>query len=476
MVGLKSTVKKFFFTIRPKFGNKLSVTSRNTFRFQSGDEAVYKAFLTNTVYTVPTLALAMSLGYAAVVISRLKDKVDTGTVIVNLCGASSTGKTTVEELLISAFACPLISNGDGLIRNFHSTQNATFAALAGIHGLPIALDDTTSNNYLNLSNLIYTLATGEEKGRCNSEGELKNSGSGWSGLIVISSETPIQEQDCENQGLKVRVLQTQGITWTPDAKTAELIKKVVRENYGFTGIEFAKYIEQIPKDDLYTRFISAQSQVNALMTNRDNLSDRLEIKYTAIYLTILLMNECFNLKLDANELMTILLKPEQENVTERDISKKALNVIKDFIITKQQHFKIYRRSLQGDGKYVADCGSSGDNYGTIRFNDSVCEVFISTAKVDDLLKSNHINEVTTVKTRWKAAGITKCDKDRFDCKFFARRCIHFIFPIGTNPEFCDCELPETKQKQPNTQTPVCDINYDDSEEIDKIFQTGGKRD
>lgn len=38
-----------------------SYSDRTNFKFCSGDEQVYKDFLTNTVYPVPTLALAMSL-------------------------------------------------------------------------------------------------------------------------------------------------------------------------------------------------------------------------------------------------------------------------------------------------------------------------------------------------------------------------------------------------------------------------------
>lgn len=397
-------------------------------------------------------------GYSAVTISRLKNKVDLGTVIVNLCGASSTGKTTAEELLVSAFACPVESNGDGLIRTFHSTQNATFAALEGIHGLPIAL----SNNYLNLPNLIYTIATGEEKARCTAEGTLKSSNSGWSGLVVVSSETPIQEANCENQGLKARVLQTQGITWTPNAATAELIKKTVRENYGFTGYEFAQYIEQIDIDTLYDRYLQAKTQVHTLMPIRDNLSDRLEAKYAAIYLTVELMNECFALSLNADNLLTIMLAPEQANVVERNIALKGENAIKEFVKSKRQHFNRYIRK---NNKWVLNNPCSGDYFGTVR-DGNICEVYILPTKVEEILKSANINEPTTVKRDWKEGKLIKADNNRYDCKFNGSRHIHFIFKDGftlTTP----IEIPI--QSEPQQDTPVMDINYDDSELIDEIF-------
>lgn len=385
-----------------------------------------------------------------------------GTVIVNLCGASSTGKTTAEELLVSAFACPVESNGDGLIRTFHSTQNATFAALEGIHGLPIALDDTTSNNYLNLPNLIYTIATGEEKARCTAEGTLKSSNSGWSGLVVVSSETPIQEANCENQGLKARVLQTQGITWTPNAATAELIKKTVRENYGFTGYEFAQYIEQIDIDTLYDRYLQAKTQVHTLMPIRDNLSDRLESKYAAIYLTVELMNECFALSLNADDLLAIMLAPEQANVVERNIALKGENAIKEFVKSKRQHFNRYIRE---NNKWVLNNPCSGDYFGTVR-DGNICEVYILPTKVEEVLKSANINEPTTVKRDWKEGELIKADNNRYDCKFNGSRHIHFIFKDGFTLA-TPIEIPI--QSEPQQDTPVMNINYDDSELIDEIF-------
>ena len=448
-------------------GNKNSVSARTKFKFQHGSQETYNDFLNNTVYPVPTLALAMAIGHSAVVVSRLKDELDCCAIIVNLCGASSTGKTTAEELLISAFASPTISNGAGLIRNFHSTQNAIFAALEGIHGLPIALDDTTSNTYLNLPNLLYTLATGEEKARCNSEGGLKDNSSGWSGTIVISSETPIQEEKCENQGLKARVLQTQGITWTPDAPTAELIKKTVRKHYGFTGIEFARFVEKFSTEELSDRLECAQEKMNALMPKRDNLSDRLEKRYALIYLTVELMNECFNLTLDADELLTILVTPEQQSVADRDIAKKGENAIREFIVSKRQRFDRYIKD--GNCRWVLNNPANGDKFGIIR-EDNHCEAFILSSKVDEILKQVNINEITTVKSRWKNSHLIRTDKDRYDCKLNGTRYIHFVFnEVLATSEF-EMEVPQpTKTKQQAAES-VYDVYYDDTEALENIFK------
>ncbi len=453
----------YFLYDQTQIGNTLSKCTRTNFRFTGGDEATYRQFLTDTVYPVPTLALAMAIGYSAPVVTRLKDYADTGTIIVNLCGASSTGKTTVEQLLVSPFACPMESNKDGLIRTFHATSNALFAGISGIYGLPIVLDDVTTNPNLDLPNLIYTLASGEQKGRCNGEGELRQDGDGWHGVVVISSETPIQDCSSQNQGLTVRVLQTQGITWTPDAKTAELIKRTVKKNYGFTGREFAEYVGKLPYDKLCQAFDVAQDKVHELMTNRDGLSDRLEAKYAAIYLTILLMNQCFRLNLKGCELISILLKPEQDGVQDRDISAKALDCVRDFIIQKRSHF---HELIDQNTPNAQDRQAIGDKYGIIRQKGVACDVFITPNIVDELLRTRGIFEIATVKKRWRDNGIILADSGRLNCKYLGSRYVHFVFTGGlvetTSP------IPQKSVSPMTNSIPQISIPADNSS-IEEIF-------
>lgn len=58
--------KEVFLYDKNIIGNKTSICNRKDFKFCSGDKQVYEDFLKNTVYPVPTLALAMSIGYSAV--------------------------------------------------------------------------------------------------------------------------------------------------------------------------------------------------------------------------------------------------------------------------------------------------------------------------------------------------------------------------------------------------------------------------
>ncbi|MDY4676629.1 MAG: DUF927 domain-containing protein [Candidatus Borkfalkiaceae bacterium] len=448
-----------------------SICSREAFSFTKGDKQTYLDFLKETVYPIPTLSLALSVGYSAVVASRLKDMIDTGVIIVNLCGASSTGKTTAEQLLVSPFACPRISNKGGLVRTFSSTLNATYAGIEGINGLPIVLDDVTTAPNLDLANLIYTIASGEEKSRCTSDGKLRTDGRGWSGLVVISSETPIQDAARQNQGLQVRVIQTQDITWTPSAETAEYIKRVVLNNYGFTGKEFAEYVGKIDIDDLFVKYQESEKAVDRLMTKRDNLTDRLASKYAVIHLTITLMNDCFGTTLDAEALIKILLEPEQRNVENRDIATKALNLIVNYIVRNKSNFFWNAYATNEPDRFP-----EGINLGTIRvLKDGSWNVYIPTETTQKLLLDNGINETAAVKKRWKERNITKCDADHNSVKYnlsgTVRRCDCFVFRHGIRADSYIDELNDAKApKARNTQSaPVSNYTIDDDEAIDALF-------
>lgn len=433
------------------------------FNFKRGSETEYIKFLKNEIFPVPTLALALSIGYSAVVASKIKDSCDIGTIIVNLCGASSTGKTTAEQLLVSPFACPVISNKYGLVHTFHSTTNALFESIDGIHGLPIVLDDITTNANINAESLLYTISSGEEKMRCQQDGTLKESKSGFDGVVVISSEYPVYELASENQGLKARVIHTQGITWTPSAEVAERIKYFVSRNYGYTGVDFANYVASI--DDLEARYDQAKTSTHKLMTKRDNLSDRLESKYAIFYLTIELMNECFSLNLKVEELMQIFLEPEQNGIDDRDIGKKALDLINDFIIKKIKHFKIYNHNLE----YQDFRDSTGDYLGTIVYENGRMDVYIPTSEVKKVLADGKIREITSVKNKWKNEGVLVGDKDRTDCKHLGRRCTHFVFDKNIDTDFEEVNKVVCRPKEDLTP-PVSNYEVDDTEALNELFK------
>ena len=81
----------------------------------------------------------------------------------------------------------------GVCFTANNTLNALFARIEGVYGVPFVIDDITTNPHLKnqLTQFIYTLADGTNKGRLNGNSELCEEGLGWSGVAITSSETPI---------------------------------------------------------------------------------------------------------------------------------------------------------------------------------------------------------------------------------------------------------------------------------------------
>lgn len=444
----------------------ISTCERKNFEFHKGNQTDYEKFLRNVVYPVPTLALAMAIGYSAPIVSLLRDEYDFGTIIYNLCGASSTGKSTVSQLLVSPFACPHITNQNGLIRTFSNTDNALFTGLNDIHGLPIVLDDSTTNQFINFSSLIYNLAQGENKGRCDVNGNLREQGSGWSGVVVISSETPIQSQSCHNQGLQARVIGTDGITWTPDAEVAGIIKNTIMQHYGWTGRDFAEFVASKPLIELKNKFQKALQLVNSMMIKRDKLSDRLALKYATIPMTLALMNEFFKLNLNVSKITNLLIEPEQRGVSDRDIAVKALDCIKQYVVEKRVRFKQLTYNKDG-GRPIFTSNVGTDCYGKIIHRGKRSEVILHVKRFEEILTANGIYEYTTVKKRLKEQGLLKTDKDRYDIKVDGIRSIHILFP----DDFCALnydvvyEAETVNQQQP----PIDTTNWNDNKLSNDFF-------
>ncbi len=192
-----------------------------------------------------------------------------GTIIVNVCGESTIGKSTAQMLMTSPFMSPVIGNsGKSLSICANNTQNMLYRHMKDVYGVPFVIDDITTNEKVPLSDVIYAITQGEDKGRMNGDGEAREVSS-WSGVVITSSEAPILDSVKGAQGLKARVLHTYGIRWTASAEQATVIKRTVSKNYGFTGKEFAEYVATIPLDDLYERFLESFDVVFEMMKKKE---------------------------------------------------------------------------------------------------------------------------------------------------------------------------------------------------------------
>ena len=467
----------YYFYDKTSFGGNTAITTRKEFEFQRGDEATYLQFLKDTVFPSTELSLALAIGYSAVVVSRLNgEEADLGTILVNLCGTSSTGKSTAEMLMCSPFMNPEISNkNNGLCFTANNTLNAIFGRIDGVHGVPFVIDDITTNPHLKnqLMQFIYSLADGTHKGRLNGNGELCGGGLGWSGVAITSSETPILDYGEQYQGTKARVLHTQGIQWTKSAKESELVKSVVRKNYGFTGKEFADFVATIPMEKLCTGFKNSVERVKGFMDKTDNLTDRLANKFAAIHLTIELLNAKFAFGLSSDELIKRIIQCEQDSIEERDNALKAYRCVVDFIFRHEARFLEDRQTKENTLISHYDKEYRPNNaYGKIIKYSTHWEVHILEEITKEILEKNGLGgELRGIRQKWIERGLAKGDGDHNTRKYSIEgqvvRCDCLILKGGIiEPQG---EQPPKAEKVAQPEIPVSTYEVDDSTAFDDLF-------
>jgi hypothetical protein len=408
----------------------------------------------------------MVLGLAAPIASKLARYTDTQTIILNVCGPSSTGKTTMAQFISSLWGSPKISNR-GITRTFNATANSLITATEGVNGVSIVLDDATAGGYHNFTNLVYTLAQGESKGRLKGDGTPLKQGQPWSGVVFITSETPILSDSEHRQGLIARVIDTHNLVWTSNGAHATIIKQTINEHYGFVGKQFVESLLNDSTLNLHQEFDEAKQAIDAMIITKDNLTERLINKIAIFRLTAKLAKRYLDLEeIDEEEISKFLVDFDQEDIHTRHIGEKAINVIKLYLTTNYGKFLSY----YPDGTFVNGSTHSAI-LGKIVFNGNNAEVAIPQDTVVEVLRSHKIFEHRPVFKYWRENGhIHTNEENRFAVKDqkLKVRVIKFIF---NKDEDTLIPWPSSEKKVfRSNQPPVARIDYDKDVSVDDIFK------
>ena len=472
----------YFLYDQTNINGKVSECKRD-FLFEAGDVNKYQEMLNKHVFPRKELALAYCLGFSAVVISLINKLriADLGTIVLNVSGKSSTGKSTMEQLLLSPFGSPVFTK-HGLGLPHSGTLNGFLDALEGIHGLPRVIDDLQQNSNINLTELLYTISQEETKMRC---GEKWNRNiDGWSGIVIASSETPLMESMKVQQGTYPRLLNATNVQWTESAESAEEIKTIVNANYGLTGKTFIDYIVSMPIETLKSDYEKALNKVKSLMTKKDGLSDRIATRLASIYLSCELVKQCFNSPFTwtTEELIEPLIESEQDTVDDRNPAEKLLNIIK----TYAQEYKYSRFDVnylkthyKGNGTFSNETIAKQTNEGIINIKDDEWTVIIHEDRLKKILKAEGFNEWGTATNELKKRGIligTEEKKKNGKTTIRTRKLINGIwcnvFKFKMESEQIQEDLTEENQpKQPvQLEMKVDNTNWNDDDSINAFFK------
>ena len=156
-------------------------------------------------------------------------------IILNIFGESGNGKTTLVKAAHSVFSSP------NCFQRYHGTANAIMQTLAERGEMVSAIDDVCQGGNKNILDIIFNVASGVEKNRCQSVGKTRQQ-RGFCGTILTSNVTPILRLTGENVGQLRRVIEV-GVTETDkiaeSGADADAMTAAFDANYGHAAEQFA---------------------------------------------------------------------------------------------------------------------------------------------------------------------------------------------------------------------------------------------
>lgn len=304
-----------------------------------GNYNLYLKMLEEYVLPFPPLTFILTASLATVILGYLADKVDFENYIIHLTGQSSSGKTTAAMLAISPFSCP-DKKKNTLMATYNSTDTGLLALLRGLNGVPFAFDEISTSKLKSFTKMIYSISNGADKIRCNSDAEIKETGT-WRTIVFSTGEHSILERSNQNVGLRVRAFEFSIDMWTQNAKASQDIKKCVMENHGQLGMLFAEAVMKTDSEKLLSMIEKKNEFIINKLAKRgyvDDFTDRRCIFYSLLLTTKDIMKKQLGLNVDSKQLVAFLINAEAKAMEERNLSKKFILFLQDYIIENDIHF------------------------------------------------------------------------------------------------------------------------------------------
>ena len=306
----------------------------------------------NTIveYVLPqvTLQLITILGLSSVTMGFLQDEMD-GSIFVHIYGKSSKGKTTAGMAAISTAGNPNIVAKNTLFADYGDTSNYLISMLSGNHGFPIVFDELSKAQTKNLSEFVYNVCNGKDKGRLKSNSEQRETKT-WCSSILSLGESSLLARCNNNAGLLVRVLEICPDEITASAEQAEALKDGIIHNYGFANTILAEFCLQHPQRiskvfnkyrEIFKRDISLTNE----LVNR--LSKKLAVIMTTAHFAKIALNINFNTKAIKKMLIEAVLKQNEEHPFEQ--SKLLVDcLLSDLTTNPNKYFELKQREPLND--------------------------------------------------------------------------------------------------------------------------------
>lgn len=257
--------------------------------------------------------------------------------IIDYCGDTSIGKTTVQNVAASVWGYPSGGHG-GLVVAWNATQVFTERYAELLNDLPIILEDSQTGDPRSLARAIYMLANGVGRGRGSPRG--LRGVTRWRGVTISSGERPLSSVT-QDGGATARTI----TMWGPpfgSRQEGELVRKLsglVNTNFGHAGPTFIEWLleYQIKWEEFRVLYKSLTDTLAARFPG--NVGDRYARYFAAMLMAGTLATPVLGLPGDPELIISAVMEELAEPQAEADTPRRALEDILAWATSNRSQFE-----------------------------------------------------------------------------------------------------------------------------------------
>jgi uncharacterized protein (DUF927 family) len=257
---------------------------------------------------------------AVTLASPLLEKLNLQPYMVNLWSSlSGNGKTLSCMVAMSIWGNPDV----GALRlSSNNTQNYYSVVASFMRNFTCYFDELQiikRSKYLDLESLVMDLCNGTEKGRLNKNSQAKEVKVWFNNFLFTSNDKMVKENAGEqvyNRVIDIEINEK-------IIEDGQSIARVIKENYGFAGKEYIKYIQKIGFDVIFERFKKIYNEI----LDKTKATDKQAGSLASILLANELANECI-----FQDDYILKVKDIEEYVNDKDEIKTSVKA-KEYIIS-----------------------------------------------------------------------------------------------------------------------------------------------
>lgn len=256
---------------------------------------------------------------ATTLASPLLEKLNLQPYMVNLWSSlSGNGKTLSCMVAMSIWGNPEI----GALRlSSNNTQNYYSVVASFMRNYTCYFDELQiikRSKYLDLESLVMDLCNGTEKGRLNKNSQAREVKVWFNNFLFTSNDALVKENAGEQVYNRVIDLEINDKI----IEDGQSIARIIKENYGFAGKEYIRYIQKIGFDAVFERFKKIFNEI----LKKTKATDKQAGSLASILLANELANECI-----FQDDYILQVKDIEEYVNDRDEIKTAIKA-KEYIL------------------------------------------------------------------------------------------------------------------------------------------------